>query len=201
MFACSLIGAEGSTHTHPSMSTPTFDYYRILGLTKDATSEDGTRIFILFLLLVLNFELWTVRRAYKQKVLETHPDKLSPDSTEEEKDAAREQFSRVRCQNFTSLCPPEPTAFRCKRPRKSWQILSGVECDSPLFNYVFLSRPHPGIRHPLSGTSRSQYQIRLQPKIIYRFDVQVRLCLHCSHCRISTCERGEDSFHGFHCVH
>lgn len=37
----------------------------------------------------------TVRRAYKQKVLETHPDKLPPDSTEEEKAAAREQFSRV----------------------------------------------------------------------------------------------------------
>lgn len=41
-------------------------------------------------------ELWTVRRAYKQKVLETHPDKLPPDSTEEEKDVAREQFSKVR---------------------------------------------------------------------------------------------------------
>jgi curved DNA-binding protein CbpA len=79
------------------MSVPTFDYYRILGLTKDATSEDGACMYILFPLLVLNFEHWTVRRAYKQKVLETHPDKIPPDSTEEEKDAAREQFSKVRC--------------------------------------------------------------------------------------------------------
>ncbi|KAI0057234.1 hypothetical protein BV25DRAFT_1831387 [Artomyces pyxidatus] len=36
-----------------------------------------------------------VRRAYKQKVLETHPDKLSPDATEEEKAEARERFSEV----------------------------------------------------------------------------------------------------------
>ncbi|KAI0255988.1 hypothetical protein BJV78DRAFT_586936 [Lactifluus subvellereus] len=58
------------------MNTPVFDFYKILGLPKDASSED-------------------VRRAYKQKVLETHPDKLPPDSTEEEKEAAHEQFSRV----------------------------------------------------------------------------------------------------------
>ncbi|KAH9169840.1 hypothetical protein EDB89DRAFT_1981606 [Lactarius sanguifluus] len=58
------------------MSTPAFDYYRILGLSKDASFED-------------------VRRAYKQKVLETHPDKLPPDSTEEEKEASHELFSRV----------------------------------------------------------------------------------------------------------
>jgi hypothetical protein len=45
----------------------------------------------------VELELWTVRRAYKQKVLETHPDKLPPDSTEEETDAAREQFSKVSC--------------------------------------------------------------------------------------------------------
>jgi curved DNA-binding protein CbpA len=79
------------------MSVPTFDYYRILGLTKDATSEDGACIYILFSLLVLKLNYNTVRRAYKQKVLETHPDKLPPDSTEEEKGAAREQFSKVRC--------------------------------------------------------------------------------------------------------
>jgi curved DNA-binding protein CbpA len=45
----------------------------------------------------VELELRSVRRAYKQKVLETHPDKLPPDSTEEEKDAAHEQFSKVRC--------------------------------------------------------------------------------------------------------
>ncbi|KAH9995471.1 hypothetical protein BJV77DRAFT_1066205 [Russula vinacea] len=71
------------------MSTPVFDYYKILGLTKDASSDD-------------------VRRAYKQKVLETHPDKLPPDSTEEEKDAAHEQFSKVH------------------EAQRFWEILSGV---------------------------------------------------------------------------
>ena len=50
-----------------------------------------------FLILVAHVEPGTVRRAYKQKVLETHPDKLPPDSTEEEKKAARERFSRVCC--------------------------------------------------------------------------------------------------------
>ena len=50
-----------------------------------------------FLILVAHVELGTVRRAYKQKVLETHPDKLPPDSTEEEKEAAHERFSKVCC--------------------------------------------------------------------------------------------------------
>ena len=122
------------------MSVPTCDYYRILGLTKDATSEDGACIYI-FPLLVLKLELRTVRRAYKQKVLETHPDKLPPDSTEEERDAAREQFSKVRCYKITLLSSPELTVFRCMRLQRSWQILSGVECDSPLFNYVALLHP------------------------------------------------------------
>src|SRR5229473_4871861 len=95
LFSAIWIWIDSSTHTRSSMSVPAFDYYRILGLTKDASSEDGTCIYVLFSLPMLNF--WTVRRAYKQKVLETHPDKLPPDSTEEEKEAAREQFSKVRC--------------------------------------------------------------------------------------------------------
>jgi curved DNA-binding protein CbpA len=74
------------------MSTPVFDYYKILGLTKDASSDDGAWIG---LVPIAHVDPWTVRRAYKQKVLETHPDKLPPDSTEEEKDAAHEQFSKV----------------------------------------------------------------------------------------------------------
>jgi curved DNA-binding protein CbpA len=48
-----------------------------------------------FLIRTTHIEPRAVRRAYKQKVLETHPDKLPPDSTEEEKEAAHEQFSRV----------------------------------------------------------------------------------------------------------
>lgn len=37
----------------------------------------------------------TVRRSYKQKVLETHPDKLSPTASEEEKSLAQELFRQV----------------------------------------------------------------------------------------------------------
>jgi curved DNA-binding protein CbpA len=77
------------------MSTPSVDYYKVLGLPKDASSEDGAQIFCL--ISVAYIETGTVRRAYKQKVLETHPDKLPPDSTEEEKEVAHEQFSKVRC--------------------------------------------------------------------------------------------------------
>jgi curved DNA-binding protein CbpA len=75
------------------MSAPAVDYYQILALPKDASFEDGARIICLF--PIAHAEPGTVRRAYKQKVLETHPDKLPPDSTEEEKGAAREQFSKV----------------------------------------------------------------------------------------------------------
>jgi curved DNA-binding protein CbpA len=77
------------------MSTPVFDYYKALGLSKDASFEDGALPSVLS--LFTHFERSAVRRAYKQKVLETHPDKLPPDSTEWEKEAAREQFSRVSC--------------------------------------------------------------------------------------------------------
>jgi hypothetical protein len=46
---CSLICKvklrDGSTHTRSSMSAPAVDYYKILGLPKDAPSEDGAQIF------------------------------------------------------------------------------------------------------------------------------------------------------------
>lgn len=89
----SAVGALITGLFNSSMSAPAFDYYKILGLTKDASSEDGVCISVLF--PIAYAEPLTVRRAYKQKVLETHPDKLPPDSTEEEKDAAHEQFSKV----------------------------------------------------------------------------------------------------------
>ena len=39
---------------------------------------------------------WTVRKAYKQKVLNTHPDKLPPEATAEERQAAHDEFGKVR---------------------------------------------------------------------------------------------------------
>lgn len=38
----------------------------------------------------------SVRKAYKKRILETHPDKLDPNSTEEERLAADDQFHLVR---------------------------------------------------------------------------------------------------------
>ncbi|KAK0488938.1 DnaJ-domain-containing protein [Armillaria novae-zelandiae] len=51
--------------------------YDILGVPTNATPEE-------------------VRRAYKQKALETHPDKLDPGSSDDEKQAAKAQFYKVQ---------------------------------------------------------------------------------------------------------
>ena len=37
----------------------------------------------------------TVRKAYKQKALETHPDKLGPDASDEEKQTAHDEVAKV----------------------------------------------------------------------------------------------------------
>ncbi|KAI0322796.1 hypothetical protein OF83DRAFT_1167287 [Amylostereum chailletii] len=58
------------------MSVVFVDFYAILDIPTSATAED-------------------IRKAYRQKVLETHPDKLSPEASEEEKVAAQELFGRV----------------------------------------------------------------------------------------------------------
>ena len=60
----------------------------------------------------------TVRRAYKQKALETHPDKLDPGSSDEEKQAAKAQFYKVAYVYATepgatnSVSPPGPGGSR-----------------------------------------------------------------------------------------
>ncbi|KAF8498539.1 hypothetical protein F5888DRAFT_179811 [Russula emetica] len=129
------------------MSAPTFDYYRILGLTKDASFED-------------------VRRAYKQKVLETHPDKLPPDSTEEEKDAAREQFSKVHEASETLADPeqrreydihyrelPDPSIKSASSPKSSTVSMS--RSDSVSTVRTAGSRPANVARTPSMASSAS----------------------------------------------
>ena len=46
-----------------------------------------------------------MRKAYRQKVLETHPDKLGPDASEQEKQEAEDQFRNVGVTN------PDPIMF------------------------------------------------------------------------------------------
>ncbi|KAI0050968.1 DnaJ-domain-containing protein [Auriscalpium vulgare] len=59
-----------------SINVPLVDYYAVLGLDNSATADD-------------------IRKAYKQKVLETHPDKLPLEASEEEKAEAQERFAHV----------------------------------------------------------------------------------------------------------
>lgn len=60
--------------------------YDVLGVTPDATTED-------------------VRKAYKLKALETHPDKLEPTATERQRRAAEGKFRNV-CDAFEVLSDP-----------------------------------------------------------------------------------------------
>ncbi|KAF9645607.1 DnaJ-domain-containing protein [Thelephora ganbajun] len=53
------------------------DPYEALGISRTATVDE-------------------IRRSYKQKVLETHPDKLSPTASEGEKELAQELFRQVQ---------------------------------------------------------------------------------------------------------
>lgn len=60
--------------------------YDVLGVTPNATTED-------------------VRKAYKLKALETHPDKLEPTASERERRAAEGKFRNV-CDAFEVLSDP-----------------------------------------------------------------------------------------------
>ncbi|KAF8159594.1 DnaJ domain-containing protein [Crassisporium funariophilum] len=52
------------------------NYYDVLGIARAASADD-------------------IRRAYRKRALETHPDKLEPGATEAEKQAAEQQFHKV----------------------------------------------------------------------------------------------------------
>ncbi|THH18057.1 hypothetical protein EW146_g2855 [Bondarzewia mesenterica] len=59
------------------MSMPAPDYYGVFGIRRSANTDD-------------------VRKAYKQRLLESHPDRLGPGASEGEMREANEQFSKVR---------------------------------------------------------------------------------------------------------
>jgi len=58
------------------MPTSTTTFYDILGIEQSASADD-------------------VRRAYRKRALETHPDKLEPGASEAEKQDAEQQFHKV----------------------------------------------------------------------------------------------------------
>lgn len=74
----------------------TVNPYGALGVARTATVDEGEWAYLLYRLLPSVYPRYvTVRRSYKQKVLETHPDKLPPTASEEEKNSAQELFRQV----------------------------------------------------------------------------------------------------------
>lgn len=87
--------------------------YDILGIDKSASVDDG-----LANSLQLSSDNTTdhsaVRKAYKRKALATHPDKLNPDATEDERIHAETQFRKVCLSIISTLakCMDGWIAFR-----------------------------------------------------------------------------------------
>jgi DnaJ homolog subfamily B member 6 len=76
--------------------------YAILGVERDATQEQSA--------LSVSFPCdspltpYLVRRAYREKALQTHPDKLPLGASPAEKAASEDQFRRVCDSGLTLVC-------------------------------------------------------------------------------------------------
>ena len=75
--------------------------YDVLGIDKSASTNEGeSRVIIcamnmLVVLMNVALILYLVKKAYRKKVLETHPDKLDPAATDGERQAAEREFHKV----------------------------------------------------------------------------------------------------------
>jgi curved DNA-binding protein CbpA len=70
--------------------------YDVLGIPTDATTDHGSSLFSSLRPASLFLHgLFAVRKAYKTKALETHPDKLEPTATNRERRAAEGKFRNV----------------------------------------------------------------------------------------------------------
>ena len=69
------------------------DFYAVLGIEKDAPQDEGE--CYVFEQRELDDICHVVRKAYKRKALETHPDK-TPLTTQEVKESAAARFRDVR---------------------------------------------------------------------------------------------------------
>lgn len=68
--------------------------YEVLGLDHDASPETGMSVIVPVAYSSSQTEV--VRKAYRKKALSTHPDRLPPNTSEAERQAANEQFRLVR---------------------------------------------------------------------------------------------------------
>jgi len=71
--------------------------YEELGISRDAPPEQSILpLLVNYLTSAHCFDPRIVRKAYKKRALQTHPDRLPAGATPEEKTASEEKFRRVR---------------------------------------------------------------------------------------------------------
>lgn len=75
--------------------------YEELGISQDALPEQGlSPLLVDYFTAAHDLRPLTVRKAYKKRALQTHPDRLPAGATPEEKTASEEMFRRVRQNSF-----------------------------------------------------------------------------------------------------
>ena len=80
---------------HTTTTTMSTNLYDLLDIEKDATPEQSTLPFMLALHPIDAHAVHPVRKAYKKRALQTHPDRLPAGSTPEDKALAEEEFRKV----------------------------------------------------------------------------------------------------------
>jgi len=71
------------------------DHYDALGVATDASADESKSFFTIASCLYSQSCCWIVRKAYRKRALETHPDKLDPGASKEEKERAEDEFHKV----------------------------------------------------------------------------------------------------------
>jgi DnaJ family protein B protein 6 len=93
--------------------------YEELGISRDAPPEQSLSPLLVHYLTSAHYLYpLAVRKAYKKRALQTHPDRLPAGATPEEKTASEEMFRRV-CQNSLEENPLLTKVNRSTTPMKS----------------------------------------------------------------------------------